>query len=73
MSLAPAPRRSRQGVVEKVRRVVLSAGLGRTRFEDKPLRETVSPRRWCPRGCYAGREDRRGPRNSIEEFDPGSA
>ena len=73
MSLAPAPRRSRRGVVERVPRVVLPGGLGRTRFEDKPRRETVSPRLSRPRGRDAGLEDRRGPRNSIEEFDPGSA
>ena len=40
---------------------------GQTRFEDKPDHKTVSP------GVTPGMRSVSGPRNLIEEFDPGSA
>jgi hypothetical protein len=48
---------------------------GRTRFEDNPSFESVSLG-LCRRMKvlrYAGHQDELGPRNLIEEFDPGSA
>ena len=64
-----------RGAVNKTRPwlVLTMAGDGRTRFEDNPRDETVSPSSARASVTDARREDWRGPRNSIEEFDPGSA